>query len=57
MGSPQKNKVFGVKIPFKTHSFPSFRGESKRGEASLTQPDTPSPLEERGIKGVRWINN
>jgi hypothetical protein len=33
------------------------RGESKRGEASLIQPVPPLLDKERGIKGVRFINN
>jgi len=30
-------------------------GVSKRGEASLTRNLTPSPLRERGIKGVKVL--
>jgi hypothetical protein len=41
-----------LKIPFKTYTYPSFGGESKRGFASLIY-FSPSPSKERGIKGVR----
>jgi hypothetical protein len=32
-------------------------GESKRGKASLKKLPSPSPFLERGIKGVRLVNN
>jgi hypothetical protein len=30
---------------------------SKRGASPLSKISSPSPLKERGIKGVRWISN
>jgi len=41
-----------IDFPFPAH----FGGEFKRGEAPLKK-SSPSPFKERGIKGVRFIEN